>query len=66
MSNQAITQMAQAHLENVKQAILELINKKTSLENEIETMTKYYEAGVKILEDNDTLEKVPVEWFSNF
>jgi hypothetical protein len=61
MSNQAITQMAQAHLENVKQAILELINKKTSLENEIETMTKYYEAGVKILEDNDTLEKVPVE-----
>jgi hypothetical protein len=61
MSNQAITQMAQAHLENVKQAILELINKKTSLENEIETMTKYYEAGVKILEENDTLEKVPVE-----
>jgi hypothetical protein len=61
MSNQAITHMAQAHLENVKQAILELINKKTSLENEIETMTKYYEAGVKILEENDTLEKVPVE-----
>jgi hypothetical protein len=61
MSNQAVTQMAQAHLENVKQAILELINKRTSLENEIETMTKYYEAGVKILEENDTLEKVPVE-----
>lgn len=61
MSNQAITQMAKAHLENVKQAIVDLINKKISLENEIETMTKYYEAGVKILEENDTLEKVPVE-----
>jgi hypothetical protein len=29
-------------------------------------MTKYYEAGVKILEEDNTLEKVPVEWFSNF
>ena len=61
MSQEAVKQMAQAHLENVKQAILELTNKQISLQNEIETMTKYYEAGIKILEEDNTLEKVPVE-----
>jgi hypothetical protein len=61
MSQEAVKQMAQAHLENVKQAILELTNKQISLQNEIDTMTKYYEVGIKILEEDNTLEKVPVE-----
>jgi septal ring factor EnvC (AmiA/AmiB activator) len=45
-----IIQMVEAHLQNVSQAINDLINQKTSIEQEISKLQQYLDDGLKDLE----------------
>jgi|5B_taG_2_1085324.scaffolds.fasta_scaffold15026_5 IS30 family transposase len=50
----SIEQMAQAHLDSVQQAIVELNNQKQTIDKEIERLTDYLEKGSALLNSTST------------
>ncbi len=50
----SIEQMAQAHLDSVQQAIVELNNQKQTIDKEIERLTDYLDKGSALLNSTST------------
>ena len=47
----SVEEMAQAHLSNVQQTIVDLENKKVAIDNEILRLTEYLEQGNALLQE---------------
>ena len=50
----SIEEMAQAHLNTIQQAIVELENQKVTIENEILRLTEYLAKGTELLQNQSS------------
>ena len=50
-----VEEMAQAHLNTIQKAIVDLQNQKVTIDNEIVRLTEYLQQGVTLLEERQNL-----------
>tara|TARA_R100001163_G_C5002936_1_gene151432 strand:- start:525 stop:716 length:192 start_codon:yes stop_codon:yes gene_type:complete len=51
----SVEEMAQAHLNTIQKAIVDLQNQKVTIDNEIVRLTEYLQQGVTLLEERQNL-----------